>query len=48
MPLLYGSINGGRVLAVLFFIGVTLAGLSSLISILEQSVHVVEDFGSME
>ncbi len=47
MPLLYGSLNGGRVLAVLFFIGVSLAGLSSLISILEQSVHILEDYGSM-
>ena len=46
MPLLYGSIDGGRVLAVLFFICITLAGLSSLISILELCVHVLEDFGS--
>lgn len=46
MPLLYGSITGGRFLAILFFICVTLAGLSSLISILELCVHVLEDFGS--
>ena len=46
-PLLYGSIDGVRVLAVLFFICITLsAGLSSLISILELCVHVLEDFGS--
>ena len=47
IPLLYGSINGGRVIAVLFFFGVSLAGLSSQIGILEQSVHVLEDFGCM-
>lgn len=46
MPLLYGSLSGGRVLAVLFFFCITLAGLSSLISILELCVHVLEDFGS--
>ena len=45
MPLLYASIGGGRVLAVMFFLCLTLAGISSLISILEQSVHVLEDFG---
>ena len=46
MPLLYGTLGGGRVLAILFFLCVTLAGLSSLISIQEQCVHVLEDFGS--
>ena len=46
MPLLYGSITHGRFLAILFFFCVTLAGLSSLISILELCVHVLEDFGS--
>ena len=45
MPLLYGSIDGGRVLAVIFFICITLAGLSSLVAMLEQSIHVLEDFG---
>jgi NSS family neurotransmitter:Na+ symporter len=45
MPILYGSIAGGRVLAILFFFCITLAGLSSLISILELCVHVLEDFG---
>lgn len=45
MPLLYASLTGGRVLAVLFFICITFAGLSSLISIIERPVRVLEDFG---
>ena len=48
MPLLYASLSGGRVLAVIFFLCITLAGISSLISIMEQSVHVLEDFGGIE
>ena len=47
MPLLYASMSGGRVLAVIFFLCITLAGLSSLISIMEQSVHILEDFGGL-
>ena len=45
MPLLYGSISGGRVLAVLFFICITFAGITSLISSIERPVHVLSDFG---
>ena len=47
MPLLYGSITGGKALAILFFISICFAGLSSLISIIERPVRVLEDFGSM-
>ena len=46
MPLLYGSIKGGRILAVLFFLCITLAGLSSMITSTERPVHALEDFGS--
>ena len=45
MPLLYGSLTGGRFLTILFFLCISLAGLSSLIALLEQAVHVLEDFG---
>lgn len=46
IPLLYYDINGGRYIAILFFICVTLAGFSSLISLFEVCVHVLEDYGS--
>lgn len=46
MPLLYNSINGGRFLCALFFLCLTLAGISSLVSILEIAVHALNDFGS--
>ena len=45
MPLLYGSITGGKVLAILFFLCIAFAGLSSLISIIERPIHVLVDFG---
>ena len=48
MPLLFFSIKGGRFLAAIFFISLTLAGLSSLISLMELVVHVLADFGSKE
>ena len=46
MPLLYNDINGGRFLCALFFLCLTLAGISSLVSILEIAVHALNDFGS--
>ena len=46
MPLLYNGINGGRFLCALFFLCLTLAGISSLVSILEIAVHALNDFGS--
>lgn len=46
MPLLYSSIDGGRFLCALFFLCLTLAGISSLVSILEIAVHALNDFGS--
>ena len=45
MPLLYSNINGGRFLCALFFLCLTLAGISSLVSILEIAVHALNDFG---
>lgn len=46
MPLLFGSIGGGRFFAVVFFLSLSLAGLSSLIAIMEFPIHVLNDFGS--
>ena len=45
MPLLYGSISGGKALAIIFFLCIAFAGLSSLISIMERPVHALTDFG---
>ncbi|XP_071958674.1 uncharacterized sodium-dependent transporter YhdH-like isoform X1 [Antedon mediterranea] len=44
-PLLYETITGGRVLAVLFFFALSLAGLSSMIANVELFVHNVKDLG---
>ena len=43
MPLLFHSISGGRVLAIAFFLCLTLAGLSSLISLMELPIHILTD-----
>lgn len=43
MPLLFYSISGGRVLAIAFFLCLTLAGLSSLISLMELPIHILTD-----
>ena len=43
MPLLFQSISGGRVLAIAFFLCLTLAGLSSLISLMELPIHILTD-----
>ena len=46
MPVLFQHISsGGRVLAIAFFFCLSLAGLSSLISLLELSIHILTDFG---
>ncbi|XP_038051650.1 uncharacterized sodium-dependent transporter HI_0736-like [Patiria miniata] len=45
MPILYNQINGGRVLTVIFFFSLLLAGFSSLVAQLELFVHNVKDFG---
>ena len=45
MPLLYNRIGGGKFLAIIFFICLTFAGLSSLISLMELPIHVLTDFG---
>ena len=48
MPLLFNSIDAGvgRFMAVLFFLCLALAGLSSLISLMEMPIHILTDFGS--
>ncbi|CAI8024003.1 Uncharacterized sodium-dependent transporter HI_0736, partial [Geodia barretti] len=46
MPVLFDNIgSGGRFLAIAFFFCLSLAGLSSLISLLELSIHTITDFG---
>lgn len=47
MPVLFQHIGdkSGRFLAIAFFLCLTLAGLSSLISLLELSIHTLTDFG---
>ncbi|XP_033119993.1 uncharacterized sodium-dependent transporter HI_0736-like isoform X2 [Anneissia japonica] len=44
-PLLYNTISGGRVLAILFFFALSLAGLSSMVANVELFVHNVKDLG---
>ena len=46
MPIFYNNISGGRFLCALFFICISLAGFSSLVSFMERIVRVVIDFGS--
>jgi len=45
MPILYNDITGGHFLCVLFFLCVTLAGLSSVVSLMERPIRVLTDFG---
>ena len=47
MPILYNNISGGRFLCALFFICISLAGFSSMVSLMERTVRVAIDFGSM-
>ncbi len=46
MPPLFAEMAFGRVLAVLFFVALAFAALSSLISMIELSTRVVVDFGA--
>ena len=46
MPILYNNISGGRILCALFFICISLAGFSSLVSFMERIVRLVIDYGS--
>jgi NSS family neurotransmitter:Na+ symporter len=45
MPQLFARMPGGAVLAVLFFLGLSFAALSSLISMVELSIRVLSDAG---
>ncbi len=45
MPQLFAKIAGGQALAVLFFFAVTVAALSSLLSMLELATRVIMDLG---
>ncbi|MCY4159182.1 MAG: sodium-dependent transporter, partial [Bacteroidetes bacterium] len=45
MPQLFSKMPGGNILAILFFLGLSCAALSSLISMIEMVVRSVIDFG---
>lgn len=45
MPRLFAQMAGGRLLAVVFFLAVTVAALSSLLAMLEMATRVLMDFG---
>ena len=45
MPQLYARIAGGRLLAILFFLGLSFAAVSSLISMVELATRVLVDAG---
>jgi len=45
MPQLFARITGGQLLAVAFFLAVTVAALSSLLSMLELATRVIMDLG---
>ena len=47
MPILYSNISAGRFFCALFFACISLAGFSSLVSLMERTIRVVIDFGSM-
>lgn len=44
-PILYGQVTGGRVLILIFFFSLTMAGFSSLVAQIEMFVHNVVDLG---
>ena len=46
MPILYNNISGGRFLCALFFICISLAGFSSMVSLMERTIRVAIDYGS--
>jgi len=45
MPQLFAKLAGGQALAVVFFLGVTVAALSSMLAMLEMATRVMMDFG---
>lgn len=45
MPKLFAQMPGGQLIAVLFFLAVTVAALTSLLAMLEMATRVVMDFG---
>jgi len=45
MPQLYNEMTGGQIFAILFFLGLTFAAFSSLISMIELSTKVFVDMG---
>lgn len=45
MPQLFGEMAGGKIFAILFFLGLTFAAFSSLISMIELSTKVLIDMG---
>ena len=47
MPILYNNISSGHFLCALFFICISLAGFSSMVSLMERTIRVCIDFGSM-
>lgn len=44
-PILYRQISGGRILALMFFFSLAMAGFSSLVAQIEMLVHNVVDLG---
>ena len=46
MPILYNNISNGHFLCALFFICISLAGFSSMVSLMERTIRVCIDFGS--
>jgi NSS family neurotransmitter:Na+ symporter len=45
IPQLFGTLEGGRILAILFFLGLSFAGFSSLVSMLELIAKILTDYG---
>ncbi|PIK48287.1 putative sodium- and chloride-dependent glycine transporter 2 [Apostichopus japonicus] len=45
-PILYRQISGGRILALMFFFSLAMAGFSSLVAQIEMLVHNVVDLGA--
>jgi len=48
IPVLFATLNTfGRVLSIMFFLCLSFAGVTSLISNMELVAHTLEDFGGM-
>src|SRR5690625_7178750 len=45
MPLLFSKMAGGKIFAILFFLGLTFAAFSSLISMIEMASKILMDTG---